>query len=318
MTPRRLAKFSATLGGAVWLGTAFWRVADLKDLHWSSALLAFAALVLVPLVIALVRESGENDAGANLLTLAGWVQLPAAMLLLLAIGLSDGWLAFGLAAPWIALAWILALVGVLRIFHRGINPLWALCRDAGLVFMAVGGAWMVADRLGLHPLGFGTDIVQLTAVHFHFAGLVLPVVTGCVLRAFPESRVAATAGWGVLAGVPLVAAGITSAQLGQGHLLELLAALVLASSASTVAVFQLRLTTNPKCAPPVRMLWVVSAASLLCGMSLALLYAARAYVLPLPWLDIPWMRALHGTSNAIGFALCGLVAWLCAEAARRN
>jgi hypothetical protein len=30
---------------------------------------------------------------------------------------------------------------------------------------------------------------------------------------------------------------------------------------------------------------------------------------PLPWLDIPWMRALHGTANALGFTVPALVGW---------
>jgi hypothetical protein len=29
----------------------------------------------------------------------------------------------------------------------------------------------------------------------------------------------------------------------------------------------------------------------------------------LPWLNVPWMRALHGTANAIGFALVSVLAW---------
>jgi hypothetical protein len=43
-------------------------------------------------------------------------------------------------------------------------------------------------------------------------------------------------------------------------------------------------------------------------MALAALYGSRAF-LPVSWLDIPWMRALHGTANAFGFALAGLLGW---------
>ena len=41
---------------------------------------------------------------------------------------------------------------------------------------------------------------------------------------------------------------------------------------------------------------------------LALLYGCRAYF-PLAWLDIPWMRAVHGTANALGFGLAGVLGW---------
>ena len=39
-----------------------------------------------------------------------------------------------------------------------------------------------------------------------------------------------------------------------------------------------------------------------------MLYGSRFYV-DVSWLDIPWMRALHGSANAIGFALLGMWSW---------
>ncbi len=305
----------AGIGGAVWLVSATWQVSDLRSFAWSSALLTFAALVLVPLVLDLAGEKDERGLGRRLLDWARMLHMPAAVMLTVAGRLEPGLVAAGLALPWVTLTGMLALAGAARIAGRGLMPLWQLCRDAGLMLIAVGGVWTLTDRLGLHPLGFGTDIVQLTAVHFHYAGLVLPVVTGWVLREFPGSRFAAVAGWGVLAGVPLVAVGITSTQLGGGMLGELLAALVLAPSAMIVAVLQLRLAFSRRWPRLVQALWVVAGLSLLFGMALALLYAARAQVLPLPWLDIPWMRALHGTTNALGFGLCATLGWSLARRA---
>jgi hypothetical protein len=301
------------MGGILWLGLVLWNVTDLRALAWSSALLTFAALVLVPLLIDLVRDPEESDWAGKILSLTRLLQFPAAILLAIACTHSAGGVAATLAVPWILVTWLLAVAGALRVIQRGLKPQWALCRDTGLLFMAVGGAWTLADRLGLHPLGFGTDIVQLTAVHFHFAGLVLPVVTGLVLREFPASRIAAGAGWGVLAGVPLVAVGITSTQLGQGHGAELFAALVLATSAAIIAALQWRLATQIRWPVSVRVLWAIAGMSLTFGMTLALLYSARGYGMPLPWLDLPWMRALHGTANALGFALCGAVGWTLAN-----
>lgn len=302
----RIVRLRVGVGAVFWLGFTLLHVSDARTFAWSSSLLAFAALVLAPLVIVLVREPQETGVAANLLGLAQRLQLPAAILLLAAVWQQPGLLPAGLAAPWVVLTGLLALVGGLRLLARGVRPQWALCRDAGLVMFAVGGAWTLADRLGLHPLGFGTDIVQLTAVHFHYAGLVLPVVTGLVMREFSGSRVAAVAGLGVLAGVPLVAIGITAAQFGAGTTGELVAAAVLAPAAVSVAVLQLRLAAQDRWPMPARALWVVAGVSLLFGMTLALLYAAR---LPWPWLTIPWMRALHGTANALGFALCALLGW---------
>jgi hypothetical protein len=52
----------------------------------------------------------------------------------------------------------------------------------------------------------------------------------------------------------------------------------------------------------------VAAVSLAASMLFSALYGSR-FFLPLSWLDLPWMRALHGTANALGFGLVGVVAW---------
>ena len=63
----------------------------------------------------------------------------------------------------------------------------------------------------------------------------------------------------------------------------------------------------------VRVLWSIAGVSLAVGMVLAILYGSRQY-LTMSWLDIPHMRAIHGTANALGFALCGLVSQYSASA----
>ncbi len=76
-----------------------------------------------------------------------------------------------------------------------------------------------------------------------------------------------------------------------------------------VAIFHVRIAIDGALAPRGRTLFFVAGASLFFGMLLAEIYALRVFALPLPWLDIPWMRALHGTANALGFGLCGVLAW---------
>src|SRR5256885_1534113 len=75
-------------------------------------------------------------------------------------------------------------------------------RVLGLYWL-VGAGWLALARFGLRPLGFSPEIVLATAVHFHFAGVLLPVL---VLRSTGPRLVPP-----VLLGVPLVALGITLA-----------------------------------------------------------------------------------------------------------
>ncbi|MBP9912333.1 MAG: YndJ family protein [Opitutaceae bacterium] len=298
------------IGAVAWCVFVYFSVPSLQHNRWAHALLLLAALVLVPMAWCLARDESDTGRVLQLRRLAGRLQLPAALVLIGAFLLPVGLPAFLCALPWVLVIGLMAIVGVLRVVRRPLLPLAQLVRDAGLIFTVVGGVWLLADRAGLRPLGFSPDIVLLTAVHFHFAGLVLPVVTGLVLARHPQSRAAQWSAWGVLVGVPLVAAGISAVQLGWGGAIECLAAVVLVLSAWGVAWQHVRLAVEEKSAlRSSRILWAIAAVALAAGMLLAGLYGVRGYLAPLPWLDIPWMRALHGTLNSIGFSLAALLAW---------
>lgn len=108
--------------------------------------------------------------------------------------------------------------------------------------------------------------------------------------------------------VPLVAAGITAAQLGVGPALEAVGTLVTTAGALATAwlLFSLALWSEwPRVA---RILAAIAAASLALAMALAAIYGLR-FALPVAWLHIPRMWLFHGTVNAFGFGLCGLAAW---------
>lgn len=297
------------LGSAVWIGVVVLTVPHVLHLAWAYAMLLFAALVLVPLALDLVDADDDTLLAAEFFRMAHGLQLPAALLLILAFVQPAGMKALACAAPWIICTGLVATTGLLRILRRGITPLSLLCRDVGLVFLAVGGGWLTCDRIGFRPLGFSPDIVLLTAIHFHFAGLILPIITGRVVAEFSDVRFAALVGYGVLSGVPLVAVGITASQLGTGHGIELFSTAWLAMATMAVASMHLILAAQRRWPMWVRAFWAIAACALFFSMSLAVLYATRPYVMPIVWLDIPWMRALHGTANVFGFALPAVIAW---------
>lgn len=314
MTGAPKAISRALAGGALWLGFLLLTRPGPSDPAWIHALLLLAPLALLPLGLDLVERAGAPAGGeepggpAGLLRVAGVLQLPAAALLAGSYLLTQGAVAAVLALPWLAVTGLIALAGVLRLRGRGFHPLAGLALDAGLVFLVVGAAWAVSDRLGFRPLDFPTVIVLLTAVHFHYAGFVLPIVTG--LAAARTGGPAATlATLGVVAGVPLVAVGITATQLGFGPWIEALAAWTVAAAGALVAWLHLRLAARPAYPPFARVLWTVAALSLLASMGLAALYGSRFHLSQVRWLDIAWMQALHGAANAFGFALAALLGW---------
>ena len=314
----RLCGWAATAGGAGWFAAVAWLRPSPFETAWAQALLLLAPLVPVPLILGLARPDPEEPRSPTLLWRAAVaLQLPAALSLGAAHALPRGFAAAALAAPWLGVTALIALHGALRLARRwrrgGPDLLPGLAVDAGLVYVAVGGGWAVLDRWGVRPLEFEPVIVLLTAIHFHYAGLCLPVLTGLAGRAV-GGRAAGAAAAGVIVGVPAVAAGITATQLGLGPALEGAAAWATALAGLLSASLHLRLASRSGPPAAARALWALAGAALGASMVLAGLYGTRA-LFPVAGLDIPWMRALHGSANAIGFALAGVLGWVLAERA---
>ncbi|MCB1210730.1 MAG: YndJ family transporter, partial [Verrucomicrobiales bacterium] len=175
-------------------------------------------------------------------------------------------------------------------------------------FPLVGAAWLLANRAGWMPFGFDALIVLLTAAHFHHAGFTLPLLAGKVSQTSPGRWSRATC-FAVLAGVPLVAAGITATHFGLLPWLEPVAvALVVAGSLSAAALhLRLSLSTSRFGKWP-RLLWAIAATSHIAAMALALGFGLRTWF-PALALPMPQMWAIHGSLNAFGFGFLGLSAW---------
>jgi hypothetical protein len=245
-----------------------------------------------------------------LLTSVRYAQLPAAGLLALACALPSGGWAAASAMPWVIMCGAIAMTGCWQATQLDApRPLDRLSGDSALIFLGVGGAWVFADRAGFQPLGFSPAIVALTGVHFHFAGLLLPLFAGFTVEAFRDARWSSIVAVVIVLGVPAVALGITTTQLGWGPTIEAIAGCGLAAAGFALGLFQLRLAADRAFGGVTRLLLWIAGVSLGFGMILAGLYAVRAFTLPFPWLELTWMRALHGTANALGFGLCGTLAW---------
>lgn len=296
------------LGGTAWVLFLLAARPAPFSTAWIRALLLFAALVLLPPALDLL--AGRRPAPSRPHRWATTLATPAALLLAVSCLVRSGPLAAGLAVPWLAVTALVACAGLLRLVRNRPLTLARGCIDAGALYLAVGGAWAIADRLGVQPLGFSVAIVALTAVHFHYAGLLLPLFTGLAVER-SGGRAAALAAVLVIAGVPAVAVGITASALGPGRWLETAAAWLMAAGGALAAWLHLRLAATARERTPLRLLWAVCGAALLTGMALAALYGAR-FLVPaarLRWLDVGWMQVTHGVVNAFGFGLAGTLAW---------
>ena len=300
----------ALLGLAAWSVFVIAHVSDLRGEAWAPALLLLAALVLVPLALELLADEDESAPVDRWFGVVSQVQLPAALLLGLACWLPPGIAAAAAALPWVLLTFLFAAIGGVRLRRGGVaREMDRLCADVALGFSAIGGVWVLADRAGYSPLGFSPAIVALTAVHFHYAGLILPLVAGLVQREVFFLRLASRAAVGVILGVPAVAVGLTVTQLGWGPSLERAAGCGLALAGMAVAILQVRIALEGRFSPPCRILLGIGGASLFIGMVLAAGYALRGTFAGSAGLDVPLMRLIHGSINGLGFGLCSVLGW---------
>jgi YndJ-like protein len=172
--------------------------------------------------------------------------------------------------------------------------------------LAVGGAWMMASRLGMRPMGIQEPIGLLTAVHFHFAGFATATIAAATLR-FAKLRhqdrylkyVV-----GMVAIMPLVVAAgfVISPAVKMG------AALGFSASVAALAIF-VRAAGRKVQNTHAHVLLQISAGAVFVGMIFAAAYAVGDFA-GSEVLTIPQMARTHGIFNAVGFCLPGLLGWI--------
>ncbi len=278
------------------IGTGLWALLLLAPpIPIIPRVLLLAVLVVVPLALWLV------DAPAPLLN----AQPIGALLMVVAFLLPAGFLAGGLALSWLAFTGLVALLGLVRLRAHRFNDAAELCLTVGMLYLPIGGVWLVASRFGISLLGFGEPLVSLTAAHFHYAGfaaLIIAGLTGRRLTGTPR-RIFRWVATGLIAGMALVAAGITLSPL-----LEVVAASVFAASITGLALLQLIGIVPRLSRRWPQVLLTVSGLMGIWAMGAAVLYAVSEYTQS-AFLLIPQMLRIHGEVNALGFVLLNLVGW---------
>lgn len=298
----------AAVGGVFCFAFAVLKQPHPLQSAWGEAILLLCPLCLIPLTLVVMRKSAP-DAAISTWKLIEQYELSAATILIGAFIMAPAPQTAVLALPWTVLTMVIGWAGVIGLTRRVHRDVSTLMIDVGCLFLALGGVWAFLDRSGIRLWGFDEVIALLTAVHFHYAGFLLLIVTGWAARELGISKTAAVTCLAVMIGVPLTALGILAAHFKWDARWEAFAATFMALSGWLVAWLHLRLATQrTDAARPVRVLWTVCSAALFFSMALAVLYALRSFV-QVPVLDIPHMRAVHGSLNAVGFGLCGVIAW---------
>lgn len=288
---------SIGVGFLVWLMVVFnWLPYSIFELTHVQALLVAAPLWLIPFSLSISNYSAPTI----------WLAVCCAVLFSVAYHLSQGLTAGILVLPWLAFSMFVAFKKwkKLQLFKH--PAIWHAAELAAYLYLPVGIFWAFIDRLGIQVLGYDPTIILLTAVHFHYAGFILSQVTSWLIKNFPFKR-SRLLGLGIIAGIPLVALGISSSHFLWPDWIEILSVSIFTVAASIVGILHVWVgLKSPRGIPKV--LFVLGGLALLTGMTLAFCYGWRS-VFRIEALTIPWMYAVHGTCNAMGFSLPILLGW---------
>lgn len=305
---RAIAQWSAALGAVAWIALRLVAPAGVGPV---GGIVLAAVLVATPLTLSVI-PAGPLPTWPRLLRAAVIFQIPAAAACAAGMLFDPGPLAGALTAGWMGLTLLVASMAIPRLRKlresRDEMALAEMCFVAALVYLPVGGVWLVASRLGARPFGFDPLVVLLTGMHFHYAGLAAPVLAGMALRQvrLRSATVRASAylvAAAVTLGQPIVAAGITaSPEVG------LAGAGLVAAGLVALAVLVLSNVLRELGSTWAKVLLVVSSLSVMISMPLAVAWA-WSQVSGEQTVDMLWMVRIHGMANAHGFALCGLLGW---------
>ena len=247
-------------------------------------------LAAVVVVVMAARLASQRPAGA--------IEVAAAASLVAALALEPGTASAALATPWLGVA-VWRAGGAARSWWRAPSVADAvIARLAAWGYLLVGASWALLSRAGVDPAGIGDQLVELTAVHFHYAGFGAAVLLACLAarRSLPLAIRSA-----VILGPVIVAAGFVGPPL-----LQAIGTAVMGVGLVGLAAGTLTAGGIASNAPVVaRLCLVVSSLSIVAGMALALHFAAAPWLGWTP-LSVDLMARSHGILNGAGFVALGV------------
>lgn len=308
----RWNRVSTGLGGAFWIALALASLSGWIVLDDLQLLLLLALFVIAPIAVSLVTTPVKNRLFELLFALVLFLQPFASLIGGASFLFSVGLLAAAVAFVWFLFTVLIALTSATLLVRK--SSIATVGLAGALMYLPIGGAWMVLARSGIQPLGFGVHTDMLTALHFHFiplAALLMIGLTGRAIQAMQGGIV-----WKsyqvltvcMLINPLLVATGITMTQLVGGTWLQSIAACLLAGCMILIALFTLRFIVPTTTSPSARILLLLSSSTVVFTMLAAGAYALGGIT---RWwtITIPQMVLVHGWVNALIFGLCGLAGW---------
>ncbi|TDO66599.1 YndJ-like protein [Kribbella sp. VKM Ac-2571] len=251
------------------------------------AVVSLGMLIVVPLGLTLLPTLGRHP-----LTISTRWWFAFAVPGAVALWLPRGAVSIVLASVYFVGTLVLIALAARHFFHARTVSTRQVALYTALATPSIAALALVAERSSYELFGFNLTVLSLTVAHFHFAG-------------FAAALMAYLAADGLAAvSVPL---GTAIVLLGffLGDPVELVGAVVLTTGMWLVGWNLWK--RSQRVDRTTAILLTVSGSVLVLTMLLAISWAL-GHVVDTPYLPLEWMVATHGVANAVGFALCGVLA----------
>lgn len=295
----------AFAGSFIWLPLLASIYLNISRLSVFDLLFLLAPWVVVPLALSLVPATSTSHFSARNGAVVKYLLFPGAALTTLSFFLKEGRMAGALTCVWLLVAFTLVLDGLQRLIKSRMKSFPDFCFAVGEGYALVGALWLLASRLGLQPVGFHEPIVLLTAIHFHYAGLMAAVLAALVVSRLGPGL--ASLGVRVALACAVLGPGLLGLAFLAGPKWKLAAVGLMVVGECGVALGTFRIGLSDAGAIGGRLL-LAGSACVIFGMALAGIWAVGEYPLH-AFVNLGQMARYHGVLNSVGFGLCSLVGW---------
>lgn len=278
-------------------------ICEWSNINPVEAIILLSILLFIPMSFCIIDRKTRNGS---------YVFFYKLVTLLYPIAAISATLAFVTNHYFFALLWfvytgIVAVFGVSRLLERGWKPLEETAIDSAFMYLFLGGFWFFASVAKLSIMHFSSDIVLLTAAHFHYSAFLLPLSAGLIGRKREKRSKVYDAIMFIIVISPMtVAIGITYSRV-----FEFFAVFLYLCAIYGYGMYVWRTKFN---AISAKVLLIISSSTLMVTIMFSLIYSYGnlKHVLTITIAQMVW---IHGVVNGIGVALPAFVGWLIEKSA---
>ncbi|MEH6933759.1 YndJ family protein [Bacillus sp. JJ783] len=271
--------------------------------EWSNinpveAIILLSILLFIPMSFCIIDKETRNGTYLLFYKFVSFLYPIAAISAMLAFVTNH----YFFALLWFAYTGIVALFGISRLLERGWKPLEEAAIDSAFIYLFLGGFWFFASVAKFPIMHFSSDIVLLTAAHFHYSAFLLPLSAGLLGRKREQGSKLYDAIMFIIVISPMtVAIGITYSRV-----FEFFAVFIYLCAIYGYGVYVWRTKFN---AISAKILLTLSSSTLMVTIMFSLIYSYGNFKQAMT-ITIAQMVWIHGVVNGIGVALPAFVGWM--------